>query len=68
MTINCGYYYTNRKINAAQLHSLWKKKSPLCEQENATFFSMKMYHCYYSFGSLKDIQAGESGIYKRNYY
>lgn len=39
MIINCGYYYTNRKINAAQLHSLLKKKKrPLYEQENATFF------------------------------
>lgn len=59
MNINYGYYYTNRKINAAQIHSSWeeKKKSPYVVSIKRLLFSMKMYRCYYSFASLKDLQA-----------
>lgn len=38
MIINCGYHYTNRKINAAQLHSLCFKKKPLCVSRKMLLF------------------------------
>lgn len=55
MSVNCGYYYTNGKINAATF-ALREKKSPLWEQENATFFfSCENVSLLLHFGSIKDV-------------